>query len=158
MLHVAYLINYYVTAEGLGEMLKDDFADMYAKKYPLLSMGGPSGVSSVRRLRSSGCRRSSGTNRMKSCYNFHNEHHFIKTLRTFKTCKPWSMTNKYDNHLSRCLSTSHSANNDDIQTLVLTQKVQPTENHFVKKDGMMPLNTNMKKTSILAIQVCGKFC
>jgi hypothetical protein len=38
-----------MTSEGLGEMFEGDSADMHAGKFPLVSMGGPSGGSRVRR-------------------------------------------------------------------------------------------------------------
>ena len=86
-LHVAYLIKYYVTAEVLGEMLKDDFADMYAKKILFCQWGG--------RAECQACADSVVVIvedpleliEMKSCYNLHNEHHFIIILRKFNTCK-----------------------------------------------------------------------
>ena len=40
--------------EGLGEMFKSDSADMCAENIPLVSIGGLSGGSSVRRLMSEG--------------------------------------------------------------------------------------------------------
>ena len=38
-----------MTSEWLGEMFEGDSADMCAGKFPLVSMGGPSGGSRVRR-------------------------------------------------------------------------------------------------------------
>ena len=38
-----------MTSEGLGEMFEGDSADMCAGKFPLVSMGGLSGGSRVRR-------------------------------------------------------------------------------------------------------------
>ena len=38
-----------MTSEGLGEMFEGDSADMCARKFPLVSMGGQVNTSSVRR-------------------------------------------------------------------------------------------------------------
>jgi hypothetical protein len=43
-----------MTYEGLGEMFEGDSADMCGGKFPLVSMGGRSGGSSVRRPGSEG--------------------------------------------------------------------------------------------------------
>ena len=39
-----------MTVEGLGDMFEGDSVDTCAGKFPLMSMGGPSVVSRVRRL------------------------------------------------------------------------------------------------------------
>ena len=38
-----------ITSEGLGEISEGDFSEIYAEKYPIVSMGGRVDLSTVRR-------------------------------------------------------------------------------------------------------------